>query len=169
MRRLILQLSTLALATLAAVSSHAAGSFAVPIDQSARFPLPAGAQHVMIGNPAIADINVLDARNVVILGRTYGVTNLLVLDARGRTLADQQIVVSAAEVNRVSVYRGDPLRQSGDGGPRVENLACSPRCEHTPMPGEPQTPYDRYNTAFTSYNERATTGRTTAGAAKSGP
>lgn len=133
-----------------------AATLSVPIDQSTPLALPAGARNVMVGNPAIADINVLDDHNVVVLGRSYGVTNLLVTDARGRTLVNHQIVVSAPEVNRISMYRGN----------RVDNYACSPRCERTPMPGEQTGPYNDYAQAYVGYSGRTNEAKSGAGTAK---
>lgn len=123
MRRMISSLAALVLVLGTAAPSLAAESFSVPMDQSAVLALPAGAQSVMIGNPAIADVNMVDTRTAVVLGRGFGVTNLLVIDGRGRTLMDRQIVVSSADANRISVIRGGGQR------PEVSNYACASRCE----------------------------------------
>lgn len=108
-----------AIAALASSSQAAAPALSVPIDQSARVSLPRGARDVLIGNPAIADVNVLDDRSAVVLGKGYGVTNLLVIDHLGRTVLERQIVVSAPNVGRVSVIRGG----------RVEDYSCASGCE----------------------------------------
>jgi hypothetical protein len=164
MRRIFSSLAALVLALGTAVPSLAAGGLTVPVDQSAAVTLPAGAQSVMIGNPAIADVNMLDTRTAVVLGRGYGVTNLLVIDGRGRTLMDRQIVVSAPDVNRVSVFR----RSSDTLRPDVSNFSCSPRCERTPMPGENDVEFNRYNAPYTGASARANEARMS-GAAKVGP
>jgi Flp pilus assembly secretin CpaC len=105
--------------TVLASASQAAPTLSVPIDQSTRVALPAGTRDVMIGNPAIADVNVIDSRNAVVLGKGYGVTNLLVIDQLGRTVLERQIVVSAPTIGRVSVIRGA----------KVEDYACAAGCE----------------------------------------
>ena len=166
MRRRISSIAATLLLTLAAWPSLAGESLTVAIDQSAPLSLPAGAQKVMIGNPAIADINVLDARTAVLLGRSFGATNVLVLDARGRTLMERQVVVSSPDANRVSVYHSDPM---GLYGQKVDNFTCSPRCERTPLPGEQQTDYNRYGESYVAYNARATDARTSGGSAKPAP
>lgn len=139
--------------------SAAAGSQTVLIDQSLPLSLPPGAQRVMIGNPAVADINVLDVHTAVLLGRGYGTTNLLILDAHGRTLLERQIVVGAADLNRVSLYRGD-----GQNPSRVDNFTCSPRCERTPMPGEVDTEYSRYSAPYNNYASRMSEAKSSGGA-----
>ena len=78
-----------------------------------------GTRDVLIGNPAIADVAVLDASKAVVTGRGYGVTNLIVIDQLGRTVKDRQVVVSAPEAGRVSVIRGG----------RVDDYACAAGCE----------------------------------------
>lgn len=116
--------------TVLASASQAAPTLSVPIDQSARVALPAGTRDVMIGNPTIADVNVIDSRNAVVLGKSYGVTNLLVIDQLGRTVLERQIVVSAP-IGRVSVIRGA----------KVEDYACAAGCERAaaaaPPPASP--------------------------------
>ena len=91
-------------------------------------------------------------------------TNLLVLDGIGRTLMERQIVVSAADINRVTVFRGDPTAPG-----RVDNFACSPRCERTPMPGEPDIEYNRYATGYTGYSSRTSDARSSGGVSKPMP
>jgi Flp pilus assembly secretin CpaC len=130
MRRMFSSLAALILVAGTAVPSLAAESFSVPIDQSAVLMLPVGAQNVMIGNPAIADVNMVDTRTAVVLGRGFGVTNMLVIDGRGRTLMNRQIVVSSANTGHVSIIRG-----SGQGA-ATKNYACGSRCEQASAPGE---------------------------------
>lgn len=118
MRRPIFGLTVAATILAGASQTAAAPSMTVPMDQSAPLNLPRGTRDVLIGNPEIADINVLDSGKAVILGKSYGVTNLIVVDQLGRTVMERQIVVSAP-AGRVSVIRGA----------RVDNYACANGCE----------------------------------------
>ncbi len=106
-------------------SAALADPLAVQIDQSTRITLPSTARDVIVGNPSIADVSVLDARNILVLGRSYGITSLMVTDQRGRTILNTQVVVSANDVGRVSLFRG----------PEMQTYACAPRCERTAAPG----------------------------------
>lgn len=119
-----------ALTALAVAGSAAAQSLPVSIDQAARIQLSASARDVVIGNPAVADVTVVDSRNLVVTGKGYGVTNLLVIDGRGRTILDRQIVVSAGDDGRVSMYRGSSLQE----------FACSTRCQATSEAAAPASP-----------------------------
>lgn len=117
MRRSILPL-TLAIAALSG-AAQAAPSLVVPIDQSTPLALPRGARDVLVGNPEIADVAVIDAAKAVVSGRGYGVTNLVVIDQLGRTVLERQVIVAAPSEGRVSVIRGA----------KVEEYACAGGCE----------------------------------------
>ena len=156
MRRPLLAAALALVALGTQVSAAGAATISAVIDQGVRISLPAGARDVMVGNPAIADINVVDSRTAVIQGRSYGVTNLMIIDARGRTIANSQIVVGAPDVNRVSLYRGP---SAGAVAANVANYSCAPRCERTPMPGEIDSEYNRYSIPFNAYAMRAAEAR----------
>ena len=95
-----------------------AGRLAVSLDQSVRLTLSTPAQDVIVGNPDVASVQVADSRHLVITGKKYGVTNLIVTNGAGRTIYNGQLIVSAPDVGRVSVYEG----------PVPVNYACAPRC-----------------------------------------
>ena len=94
------------IAFLTLTSAALAHPLAISIDQSTRITLPASARDVIVGNPAIADVAVLDGRNILVLGKSYGVTSLMVTDQRGRTILNTQVVVSSNVGGRVSLFRG---------------------------------------------------------------
>src|SRR3954447_15735714 len=104
--RLIARLALATLATAALVAPAAAAPLVVPIDQSTRLNVPGSAYSVLVGNPAVADVTVVDSHTLYIQGRGYGATDVVVLDRDGRPLYTGDLVVSAAESGRVSVYRG---------------------------------------------------------------
>ena len=144
MRRILSLVAVLT--TLAAAQPATAQSLPIRIDQAARVSLSGTARDVIIGNPAVADVTVIDGRNLIVTGKGYGITNLLVLDGRGRTILDRQIVVSASDDGRVTMYRG----------PGLFNYSCAPRCERTPMPGETDSAYQESSGPYTSAAARAT-------------
>lgn len=123
MRRL--PLAIFAAASLISGVAQAAPALMAPINQSVPITLPRGTRDVLIGNPAIADVSVLDSGKAVILGKGYGVTNLVVIDQLGRTVMNRQVVV-AAPAGNVSVIRGA----------KVEDYACASRCERADKAAE---------------------------------
>ena len=104
----------------AAGDSHAAeGGIEVIMNQAKIVKLTRPADTIVIGNPLIADASVQDANTVVLTGKGFGVTNLVILDAEGAPLVDEQIYVSRQTDRSVRVYR----RSS------VQTLSCTPYCE----------------------------------------
>lgn len=119
MRRLLPVLTVAATVAFAGMAN--AQALQVRVDQAERITLSGSARDVVVGNPAIADVTVVDSRNLIVTGKSFGVTNVIAVDASGRTLTNRQIVVSASDEGRVSFYRG----------PEVRSYSCSPRCERT--------------------------------------
>jgi len=93
----------------------------VTVDRAKVFRISAPAKTVIIGNPAIADATVEDDVTLVLTGRSFGVTNLIVLDRQGVPIVDETIVVKGHETNTVRIYRRDER----------ETMACAPICEPT--------------------------------------
>lgn len=119
--RLHITFAAAAAAFLTLASAAMARPLQVDVDQSARISLPTAARDVVIGNPAIADVSVLDGHTIMVLGKSFGITSLMVTDTAGRTILNTQVVVSANDEGRVSVFRG----------PSMQTFACASRCERT--------------------------------------
>ncbi|HSO47204.1 MAG TPA: pilus assembly protein N-terminal domain-containing protein [Rhizobiaceae bacterium] len=93
----------------------------VTVDRAKVFRVSRPAATVIIGNPAIADATVEDEQTLVLTGRSFGVTNLIILDAKGEPIVDQTLVVKGHETNTVRIYRRS----------QRETMACAPVCEPT--------------------------------------
>ena len=63
------------------------------------------ADTIVVGNPAIADASVQDASTIVLTGKGFGVTNLVVLDVDGNPIVDEQVTVVRQTASSVRVYR----------------------------------------------------------------
>lgn len=124
MRRLVLALAATALLATPALAQ----TLSVRTDQAVRIALSSPAKDVAVGNPAIADVQVLDERNILVIGKGFGTTNVVVLDRSGRLILDRVVVVSAADAGKVTVYKGSSASQ----------YACSPRCEMTDSDAPPR-------------------------------
>ena len=142
MRPIVLALAASMLSPLSAQAQ----SLSIKIDQAARITLPREAHDVIVGNPMIADVTMLDSRHLAVMGKSFGVTNILVSDADGRVIYNRQLLISSADTGHVQVYRAADLY----------NYACAPRCERSPMAGEPDTggPYSRYSGSAKDYAGR---------------
>jgi hypothetical protein len=96
-------LLTIGAATVAVAQSR---TMSIEIDRSARVQLAAPAASVIVGNPAIADVTVVDANTLFITGRGYGVTEIAVVDEIGRTVFQNEVVVTGGSTGAVRVWRG---------------------------------------------------------------
>lgn len=74
---------------------------------------------VIIGNSDVADATVADSKTIVLTGRSFGTTNLVILDNDGNAIVDERILVSIDEGNTVRVFR-QTIRSV---------LSCTPNCE----------------------------------------
>jgi Flp pilus assembly secretin CpaC len=100
-------------------AAHAVSGIEVVMNQAKIVKLARPADTIVIGNPAIADASVQDANTIVLTGRGFGVTNLVVLDQDGNPIVDEQVIVSRGSVSSVRVYRRAA----------VQTLSCTPFCE----------------------------------------
>lgn len=122
MRRPALFAALIAASTVAsAASAGVQDAMSVPVDQSRRVPFTGQAASVIPGNNDLIHAYIVSATDVRVVGRKLGVTNLVVLDALGRTLFDRQINISAGEGSVVTIYRGG----------QATNYACTPYCAQT--------------------------------------
>ena len=92
---------------------------AVYVDQAKLVKLPAKVSTIVVGNPLIADVTLQSGGIIVVTGKGYGATNLIVLDRAGTVLMERQVVVRGATDHTVSVYRGAER----------ETYSCTPTCQ----------------------------------------
>ncbi|HVZ27252.1 MAG TPA: pilus assembly protein N-terminal domain-containing protein [Rhizomicrobium sp.] len=61
---------------------------------------------VYIGNPTIADINMIDASHAFLIGKAYGSTNIVALDSTGKQIFNAPVAVMARNDSSLVVNRG---------------------------------------------------------------
>ena len=98
----------------------------VEVDHATRVQLRAPASSVIVANPRIADVTVVDANTLFITGKGYGVTEVIAVDALGRPLFQSQVVVSAGSAGSVRVWRGAQATEMACGS------SCSPSVRAVP-------------------------------------
>jgi Flp pilus assembly secretin CpaC len=104
----------------------------VKYDQSQLLLLPRPAAEIIVGNPAIADISVQSGNLLVITGKTFGITNIIALDAERNVIQDQRVLVKRDEAKVVNLQRGTQ-RQSYN---------CTPQCNPSITIGDEQKYFD---------------------------
>lgn len=126
---------TLALAAAALGAAAPASAqkppFEVAVDQSILVKLAAPAESVVIGNGAVIDVSVHDATTLLVTGKSWGATNLMVLDHGGRTIYSNMIAVVDETPGGLTIVRGEgtysyscfdkcrPVAQAGDAPEHV--------------------------------------------------
>ena len=98
----------------------------VVIDQTRIVRLERPAAMVIVGNPTIADVTLRDPVTVFVLGRSFGVTNIIALDAEGNEIANKRVSVSPVKGSVVTVSRGA----------KQFNYACTENCQPMLVPGD---------------------------------
>tara|TARA_R110001606_G_scaffold359994_13_gene512545 strand:- start:57087 stop:57560 length:474 start_codon:yes stop_codon:yes gene_type:complete len=129
--RPLARLAVLAVAVLAlpGITLAQAQPLNVGIDQSTRVQLSGPAGSVIVGNPQIADVTVVDANTLYITGKGYGVTEIVAVDSIGRTVFQSQVVVTAGSGSgQVRVWRGGQATEMACAS------SCSPSVRATPTP-----------------------------------
>lgn len=117
--RLFAVLASAAVLLSPAIGMAQSGSLNVEIDQTQRVQLRGPAGSVIVGNPEIADVTVVDANTLYITGKGNGVTEIVAVDTIGRTVFQSQIVVTdGAGAGRVRVWRGG----------QATEMACASSC-----------------------------------------
>ena len=111
-------LAALLAASMLSLAANAAG-IEVTMNQAKIVKLSRAADTIVIGNPAIADASVQDASTVVLTGKGFGVTNLVILDETGNLIIDEQVTVMRDTASSVRIYRRA----------EVQTLSCTPYCE----------------------------------------
>ena len=127
MRRLLLAAAAAA-ADAAAAPAFAGPAMSVAIDHTERLQLPRPAGSVIVGNPSIADVTVVDTQTLFVQGKGYGVTEIVVLDQLGRTVWKGEVVVTGSP-DSVSVYRGVEVTEMACAG------VCAPSTRANAKPG----------------------------------
>ncbi len=103
-----------------------AADLMVRYDQSQLIRLPRPATEVIIGNPSIADVAIQGGNLLVVTGKSFGVTNIIALDAQRNVIQDQRVVVDHDDLRTVSLYKGT----------KRESYTCTPQCSPTITVGD---------------------------------
>lgn len=104
----------------------ASGGVNVQVNMARILRINSPAATVIIGNPAIADVTIQDPKTLILTGKAYGETNLIILDTVGNPIADTLVTVVQQNGDLLTVYQGAART----------TLSCDPVCQPTPMLGD---------------------------------
>lgn len=132
LKRVITGLVAAALLVPAVEVAQAETGVTVSVNMARILRINSPAATVIIGNPGIADVTIQDPKTLILTGKAYGETNLIILDSVGNPIADTLVDVVQPDGDLMTVYQGASRT----------TLICDPVCQPTPMLGD--------DTAFTS-------------------
>jgi hypothetical protein len=112
-----------------------AADLIVRYDQSQLLRLPRAATEIIIGNPSIADVALQGGNLLVVTGKTFGITNVIALDAERNVIQDQRVLVERDAARVVNLYKG-ASRQT---------YSCTPNCETNLTIGDDKNYFDMVN------------------------
>jgi Flp pilus assembly secretin CpaC len=115
--------------SLAAAPAALADPFKVSIDQTIVLKVPGAANSVVIGNASVADVAVHDGSTLLVTGKAFGTTNLMVLDRGGRTIYANLVAVGGQADTDLTIVRPDGTR----------TYSCVDKCRSTATVGDSST------------------------------
>ncbi len=104
----------------------AEGTLTVGIDRARIVKVNRPAAAIIVGNPLFTDAAIQNDKTIIVTGKAFGSTNMIVLDAEGEIIAETILNVSEPKDDTIYLYRG-LNRQS---------LSCTPTCGPTIMIGD---------------------------------
>ena len=111
--------------SLLSAPANAQNSITVEADRAKIVNITGSPSAIIIGNPTFADVTVRTGK-LIIHGRHFGTTNLLILDGKGEQIANFELNVVQRKVEGVVMYKA---------GAR-ETYSCAPNCEVTLSVGD---------------------------------
>ena len=97
-------LGALLLALLSSSTALAAQDLVILTDQTQLLSISGNPGTVVIGNPSIADATVQGTR-IFVHGRSYGTTNMVILDQDGNQISSFDITVQTIQKYALSIFK----------------------------------------------------------------
>lgn len=125
-------LTLCALAILAAKPAAAETDLVVKYDQSQLLRLPRSAADIIIGNPTVADVSVQTGNMLVVTGKGFGITNMIVLDIDREIIEEYRVLVVRESAKVVNLHKGA----------KRESYNCAPQCNPSIVVGDDPAYFD---------------------------
>ena len=114
------------------VAPAAADDLIVKYDQSQLLRMPRKVSEFIIGNSSIADVSVQAGDMLIVTGKSFGITNVIALDAERNVIQEQRVIVVRDEVRVVNVQKGG----------KRESYNCTPQCNPSLVVGDEKTYFE---------------------------
>jgi hypothetical protein len=114
------------LALACCASPASAHDLIVKYDQSQLLRLPRPVSEIIIGNPSIAEVTVQSSDMLVVTGKSFGMTNIILLDSERKVMQEQRVLVIRDEIKTVNLHKGS----------KRESYNCTPQCNPSLVVGD---------------------------------
>lgn len=104
-----------------AADAAPARTIAVAVGGSEILRTRPGVATIILGNPEIADVSLVNGTTIAIAGKMAGRTNLILLDGAGGEISRAALQIGPRRTD-VTVF----------GGTKTQNYLCAPNCVTTP-------------------------------------
>lgn len=145
MQRAALFLACIILAVAGAGLASAEPPIAVGVDEARIVRTETAPAVVVVGNPSIADVSVQRGQ-LVVTGRNFGTTNVILLDGDGRQLAQLALTVTGSGMDKVTLFKA--------GG--QFSYVCHDLCQPELMVGDQPEHFDEISKEIGSKSGLAT-------------
>jgi Flp pilus assembly secretin CpaC len=150
MRNVILAASLFSTGLALALPAPAfAAGIALAMDEVRTVSFKVPVATVYVGNPAIADINMIDARHAFVIGKGFGNTNIVALDGDGKQVSNTTIAVLASAANASSTL------VLNRGTQRATYSCTASHCETMPEPGDSKDAFETINGQLAAHSGAA--------------
>lgn len=119
--------------------------FSVKIDQTVAVKLASPANSVVLGNATVADVAVHDASTLLITGKAFGSTNVLVLDRSGKAIWQTELAVYGGSDTAMTIVRNG----------QTNTYSCTDKCRSTPVAGDDPAYFQNVMTTVTGKEQAA--------------
>jgi hypothetical protein len=123
-----------------------ADTLSVAMDEVQTVTFPRQVATVNVGNPAIADITMIDDRHAFVLGKSYGATNIIALNKAGDVISNTRINVLNGQQATVTLQRGTQ---------RTTYNCTANRCDAAPQPGDGKDSFDTASAQISAHQQAA--------------
>ena len=120
-------------------SAAHAEAFKVGVDQTITLSLATPADSVVVGNATVADVAVHNPTTLLVTGKSFGSTNILVLGRNGQTIYSNTIAVGGSSSDQLTIVRG--------GG--TYTSSCIDKCRSTAVVGDAPEHFQEVMTTVT--------------------
>jgi Flp pilus assembly secretin CpaC len=132
------------LGSLSLGAAEAGTAMSVPLDEVRIVSFAKPVSVLYVGNPVIADVMIIDSRHAFVQGKAFGTTNVVALDAAGRSVSNQEIVVAAKSGAGATVT----LQR---GREQITYACAGNRCQPAPQPGDSKDVFDSATDQISKY------------------